>query len=311
MRTVDPAADADDEMHLWEDILHIYESLAQTCVAAGLNPLAACYYGLCANAITHLPPRYIIDESPYDNETVLTASRFLAMTLNQQATELVTAGDHTAALEVLRFSQSVVQREVDTLSSRRVPPGSAAKFQRDEDDLVGLLAYCLSQSSCCALELRNRRGLHELKVPTVTWEPPKSDGCDRGRRRRHTLQVGDPQTLQLAGGAAAEYARKALEAARGSHIDSVLQAAFSLGDVALSGYDLAEAMRILSIVALVAAHGQVNAQVSLAVSKPTSATSSCPLGYIGFVLCYHQACGSCLCIFCHFTLLPYFASLVR
>jgi hypothetical protein len=260
MRGDDLEADADDETHLWEDILHIYEALAQTCVALGLNPLSACYYGLCAHAISHLPPRYIIDESASGNENALTAGRFLAMTLNQQATELVTGGDYAAALEALHFSRSVVQREADAWRRRRVPPGGATKFQRDHDDLIGLLAYCLSQSSCCALELRNRHGLQELKVPTVTWEPDGHGVGAPARGGKHKLQVAEPQTLKLSGNAAVEYAKEALEVARGCHIDSYLQAAFSLGDIALSRYDLAEAVRILSIVALVAAHGQVGAR---------------------------------------------------
>ena len=43
------AADADAPEEQAEDLLHVYEPLAQTCSAIGLHALAAVFYGLCVH----------------------------------------------------------------------------------------------------------------------------------------------------------------------------------------------------------------------------------------------------------------------
>ena len=257
MRTVDQAANAEAEEHMWEDLIHIYEPLAQTCAAVGLHALAAVYYGACADAIARLPPRYVIDESSPANDAApqLTAGRFLAMTVNQQATELISAGDYAAALQAAAFGRRVAEGELAAMARRRVPPGGAAKLARDRDDLWGLLSYNLSQTSCCVLELVNRHGLRSVGARTVTWEPATRSA----RGEKNILKRGADAALPLGPEVVRDFAAQALEAARGRHVDSYLQAAFTLGDIALSRYDLAEAMRVFSLVALVATHGQVRA----------------------------------------------------
>lgn len=86
MKSADPADDADDEEQLWEDLVHVYEPMAQTCAAAGLNASAALYYGLCVDAVTQLPPRFVIDETSLASDMAprITAARFVPMMLNQQ-----------------------------------------------------------------------------------------------------------------------------------------------------------------------------------------------------------------------------------
>lgn len=268
---------------MWEDLIHIYEPLAQTCAAAGLHSLSAIYYGACADAIARLPPRYVIDESSPANDTApqLTAGRFLAMTVNQQATELISAGDYVAALQAASFGRRVAEGELAAMSRRRVPPGGAAKHARDGDDLAGLLSYNLSQTSCCVLELLNRHGLRSVDAPFATWEPAT-------RGDRNVVALGHPVTLPLNPEIVRRYALEALAASRGRHVDSYLQAAFTLGDIALSRYDLAEGMRVFSLVALVAAHGQVRRLVACCVHFVRSACRfRC--------LCLTGRCALCRC----------------
>jgi hypothetical protein len=77
----------------------------QACAALGLNASAALYYGAAVDALTQVPPDYVIDEGAATGGNSggaprLTAARYVPMLLNMQATELVTAGDHAAALQV-------------------------------------------------------------------------------------------------------------------------------------------------------------------------------------------------------------------
>ena len=250
------AADADAPEEQAEDLLHVYEPLAQTCSAIGLHALAAVFYGLCVHSVACLPPAFVIDESALANDTAprITAARFVPMMLNQQANELTSAGDYAAALQALAFSRATATAELEATTRRAPSAAAAARLARDADELHGILAYCLSQCSACVLELCNRHGLSELAMPVVSWLP--AEAAKRRRRCNITVKARSV-VVPLSPAVAAQYVQEALSLARNVHIDSYLQSAFSLGDLALSRYDLDEAMRIFSLVALVSAHGQV------------------------------------------------------
>jgi hypothetical protein len=277
MRTAaDPAEDAEQEAQIWEDVVHIYEPLAQSCAAVGLNALAAVYYGLCVDAITHLPPQFVIDESSLANDTAprITAARFVPMMLNQQATELTSAGDYAAALQTLCFSRATAELELASLCRRKPSSSQVARLQRDIDELHGIIAYCLSQCSSCVLELCSRLGMSELAMPDVSWL--QANGQGRNGRCAVLVQK-KPVVMPLNPEQARRFVCDALQLSRGKHIDSYLQAAFSLGDLALSRYDLDEAMRVFSLVALVSAHGQVSTATRIRFSavRCTALRSSC------------------------------------
>jgi hypothetical protein len=172
------------------------------------------------------------------------------------------------------FHVKVCLYEVERLKRAPEREGHHGLSEADNGEARALLSYATAQMASTILELRNRCGVHDMLVEEPEWPVQQA-----GVRREELISVNVSYEQMN------ELARAAVQVSHGKHIDSSLQASFVLGDISLVMYDLAEASRIFSIVALAAADGQVcrnQAQMEMTCSfwtlisaKRNSACSNC------------------------------------
>lgn len=145
---------------------------------------------------------------------------------------------------------------IDTASAG-VPP------LRDSDlnEARALLTYATAQLAATILELRSRYGIQYYYMEGPVWPQEAPRRPSAAAEDVWGPPVGPPVMEFTPVKISYEYMQQltceAVGVARGRHVDSSLQALFVLGDMALVTYNLPEAQRILSIVALAAADGQV------------------------------------------------------
>jgi hypothetical protein len=149
--------------------------------------------------------------------------------------------------------------ELSGLTQQRDAPAAGAPALRDSDlnEARALLTYATAQLAATILELRSRYGIQQYYVKGPIWPQARGAAPDEAWEPPAGPPAMEVTPVAISYEYMQQLTREAVSIARGRHVDSSLQALFVLGDMALVTYNLPEAQRILSIVALAAADGQV------------------------------------------------------